>query len=206
MTNTFAFTAAALAVVSTFPYIVDALRGTTRPNVVTWSSWALLNGLTAGAALSGDATHTTIFAGASAICCAAVAALGLRFGFEHYTRFDGACQLLAAAGIVCWYLTGSPSVDVLINVAAGLVALLPTYRHSWRQPQEETLATWVLASLGAIASIASVVRFDAISASYPLYTLFCDLSLAAVISLRRRNLAPRDGRRPLSPAGASLTD
>jgi hypothetical protein len=198
MRSLLALVAASLAIASTFPYIVDALRGVTRPNVVTWSSWALLNGLTAAAALSGGATDTTIFAGASAACCAVVAALGLRFGFEHYSRFDGGCQALAATGVVCWYLTDSPAVDVLINVAAGLVALLPTYRHSWRRPYEETLATWVIASLGAVASIAAVVRLDVISVSYPLYTLFCDLSLAAVISRRRRSPPQIESRRSLT--------
>lgn len=187
MKSSLALLAGIIAVASTLPYIVNAVRGSTRPNVVTWFTWTLLNTLTAIAAFSGGAGHTTIFAGASAACCATVAVLGLRLGFEQYSRFDGVCQLLAAVGVGAWYLSGSPSVDVVINVAAGLIALLPTYRHSWTRPYEETLVTWVLASFGAIASIASIVRFEVLSLSYPLYTLFCDVSLAALISLRRRN-------------------
>lgn len=187
MKNSFALLAGAIAIAATLPYIVNAIRGSTRPNVVTWFTWTLLNGLTAIAALSGGAAHTTLFAGASAACCATVAALGLRFGFEQYTRFDVGCQALAAIGVAAWYLSGNPAVDVVVNVAAGLIALLPTYRHGWIRPYEETLLTWVLASLGAIASIASTVRYDVISLSYPLYTLFCDVSLAGVISLSRRS-------------------
>lgn len=194
MKNSFALLSGVLAVVATLPYIVNALRGLTRPNVVTWFTWALLNGLTALAALSGGAGHTTVFAGASAACCAVVTALGLRYGFERYTRFDAACQLLAVVGVAAWYISGNPAVDVVVNVAAGLVALLPTYRHGWARPYEETLLTWILASLGATASIASIVHYGVISLSYPLYTLFCDVTLSSLLFYRRRSMPPIERR------------
>jgi uncharacterized protein with PQ loop repeat len=63
-----AIVAGIITVAATLPYIINTIKGKTRPNIVTWFTWTLLNTITAIAAYSGHAYQTTIFAGAGALC------------------------------------------------------------------------------------------------------------------------------------------
>lgn len=185
MRNALAFIAGLISIAATLPYIWDTLKGKTRPNIVTWFTWGLLSGITAFAALDGHATQTAIFAGMTALCDVAIVLAGLRYGIKKYTAFDIVCQLLAVLGIILWQITRQPAVAVLLNIISDLIGALPTYRHIWLDPYEETLKTFVIATLASALAIISLASFAFIASAYPLYIFASCVSLAGLIALRR---------------------
>lgn len=186
MHNTLALVSGLIAILAALPYIRDVLRGKTRPNVVTWFTWSLLNIITAVAALSGGAVQTAIFAAATGLCTSAVTILGLRNGIKKYTLFDVICQCLAILSIVAWLLTREPASALLFTIAASFIGSLPTIRHAWKAPREETWQFFGIDALSAAVACLAVENRDFLSLAFPLYILLDDLLIAGIILSRRR--------------------
>ena len=184
MRNILAIVAGIIAIAAAIPYIRDTLQRKTRPNLVTWFTWTLLNGITAVAASAAGAKQTAIFATAVGVCTGLVVVAGLRDGLKKYTAFDVTCQVLAVAGIVLWRLTDSPDLAIVFTITASFVGSLPTYRHAWKLPHEETWQFYALDGFSAIVAIASVAHFTFADLGYPIYIAFSDYTIMGAILTR----------------------
>lgn len=180
------FIAGIITIISPLPYIRDSLKGKTHPNLVTWFTWTLLNGITAAAAWSAGARQTAIFMTAASIATFAIVLSGLRYGLKQYTKFDISCQAAALVGLVLWKLTNDPSIAVAINVVTDFVGLLPTIRHAWKAPHAETWQTFVIAMVAGALTLMSIQDYTFISLASPIYIFSADTTMTAVILLRRR--------------------
>lgn len=188
MHNALAVLSGIVAVLAALPYIRDVLKGRTRPNVVTWFTWSLLNIITAVAALSGGAVQTAIFAAATGLCTATVTVLGLRNGVKKYTPFDVICQLLAILSIVAWLVTKEPVSALVFTIAASFIGSLPTIRHAWKAPREETWQFFGIDALSAAIACLAVVNRDFLSLAFPIYILLDDLLIAGIILMRKKKV------------------
>jgi len=181
-----------IAILSTVPYIRDTLRGRTHPNVVSWFTWTLLNGINAAAAWSVGARQTAVFSLLSGMATGAIVVVGLRNGLKHYSRFDISCQAAALAGIILWQLTANPNVAVLVSLGADFSGFLPTYRHALGAPHEETWQLFALSACAAGLALLAVPRYSFIALASPLY-IFCAnmVMCTTILVLRRRVPAAR---------------
>lgn len=171
---------------SIVPYARDILRGTTKPNIVTWLTWTLLTGIAAAAQLAAHETVAALFTLAAMVETGSIVLLGLRHGYVKYTRFDVICQIAAVAGIILWQLFDSPLIGVVGAVAIDFVGALPTLRHSWQKPWEETAFSFVLAAIGGIFAVAALQAYTWISLTYAVYIVLIDGTIAAIILSRKR--------------------
>lgn len=177
--------AGVITVVSPLPYIRDSLKGKTYPNLVTWSTWTLLNGITAAAAWSAGARQTAVFMSAAFIATLAIVLTGLKYGLKRYTTFDIICQAAALVGLALWQLTDNAALAVAINITTDFVGLLPTIRHAWQSPRAETWQTFAISlSAGALALI-SIQHYSFIALAPPLYIFLADATMTMVILYRR---------------------
>src|SRR5690349_21636516 len=138
---------AAVVFLSGIPYVIDIVKKRTRPNIVSWSTWSVLITIGAFAALDAHQTRTAIITFGDAIQCALVVLLALRYGYAKFSVFDGICQLGAILGFVMLFVFHNPTTAIMVTIGIDLVASLPTYRHSWLLPGEETWQTFALSSL-----------------------------------------------------------
>lgn len=185
MKTVFLVLATLITVGSVVPYARDILRGTTKPNIVSWITWTLLTAIATAAELSAHEYVAAIFTSAAAFETGLVVVLGLRYGYVKYTRFDVICQLSAVVGIVIWQIFASPAAGVLASVAIDLVGALPTLRHSWQKPGEETWATYAWASLGAAFAIVALATYNWVSLPYAVYLVAINFITALTIVSRR---------------------
>lgn len=176
-----------LTLLSVIPYLVDIWRGKTKPNLVSWITWTLLTGIATVAELSAGEVTAAILTGFSAFETALVVVLGLtRKAYVRYERFDVVCQIAALAGITLWLLFDSPVIAVVASVTIDLIAGLPTLRHAWRSPHEETWQTFALAATASILGIFALENYTIVSASYMLYLAVANTIFTAVILFRKR--------------------
>jgi hypothetical protein len=138
MNNALAITGAALVVLSGIPYILDIIKKKTRPNIVSWFTWTLLITIGAFAALDANQAKTAIITFGDATQAGLILLLGLRFGYAKFSLFDGICQISALAGLTLWLIFNDPALAIIASIAIDFIAALPTFRHSWLQPAEET--------------------------------------------------------------------
>lgn len=171
---------------SVVPYIIDVLRGKTKPNIVTWITWTLLTLVATIAEIAAGEYVTATVTAASALSTLSVVILGLKYGHAKYSRFDAACQTGVLFGFVLWYIFDSPLAAVWMALSIDFVGALPTIRHSWLQPHEETWVTFAISSFGALFAILALGNYNLVNLSYPLYLLIMDTVIAGVIIYRQK--------------------
>jgi hypothetical protein len=171
------------------PYIKDSLKGKTKPNTASWSTWTLINGITIVAALNaGGAINTVIIGFTYFLATLSILLIALFKGTRKYTLFDGICQFLAIIGVVLWQLSGNPNVALLFVIVSGEIAAIPTFRHSYNYPNEETLSSFVIASLIAILFVLLAPTISFASLAVPIDLVIGNGIIAMIIYLRRKKL------------------
>lgn len=188
MKEALAIVAAVIAVFSTTPYIIDVVKGKTRPNVVSWFTWGLLNSIAMAAAFTAHESRTALLMMGASIATLAVVAFGLKYGRAELSIFDGLCQAGAVAGLVFWLVFNSPTVAMSSSFGISLIAALPTIRHAWLKPAEETWQTFVLAAIPAALTIVSLSSFTFNSLLMPIFLVWVNTTIASTTLYRRQKI------------------
>ena len=189
MKDVLATIGALLMMVSTIPYALDIVRKKTRPNVVTWITWTLLTAIATAATFAVHEPRTAFLTLGSCLSTLLIVILGTWYGIAKLSLFDVACQLLAIIGLLLWLLFNSPLIAIIATVAIDFVGFLPTLRHAWLKPQEETWQAFAWSVLAIAFTLASLTNYSAASLVYPLYLFLADGLLTITIILRRQKLS-----------------
>lgn len=190
MKTLFLVLATVITVLSVMPYLRDILKGTTKPNLVSWITWTLLTGIATAAEISAHEYVAATFTGAAVVETGLVVLLGLRRGYVKYTTFDAVCQIAAIVGIILWQLFNSPAIGVLAAVTIDFIGALPTFRHSWIKPGEETWQTFFFAGLGAVFGLLALETYNLVSLPYAVYLIAVNAIISAIIIGRRKQITP----------------
>ncbi len=185
MKTVFLVLATIITVVSVLPYLRDILKGTTKPNIVSWLTWTLLTGIATAAEIAAHEYVAAIFTSAAVVETGLVVVFGLRYGYVKYTRFDVVCQIGAVVGIILWQLFDSPTIGVLAAVGIDFIGALPTFRHAWQKPNEETWQTFAISGIGAVFALLALDSYNWVSLPYAVYIVLVNLALSSVILQRR---------------------
>ncbi len=176
-----------LAACTVLPYIRDMLRGTTRPNLVSWGLWLLIQGIFAAAQFTAGASFSIVLPLVGILAVLAVVILGLfGYGYKKYGPLDFVCLALALGAIVGWQLTSDPMVALILSVAADFIATVPTMFKAYRDPKSETPSAYVLAMLAATAGAFSSVIIDLPNLLWPAYMFAANALVLTLILLGRR--------------------
>ncbi|GAC1390967.1 MAG: hypothetical protein NVSMB46_01910 [Candidatus Saccharimonadales bacterium] len=180
------------------PYIRDILSGSTKPNIVTWITWTLLNSVATYAEFSAHEYRTAIFTFSAVIGTFTVVLIGFKYGHTKYTWFDVICQISALLGFLLWFLLNSPAAAVIAAVIIDFIGSIPTLRHSWKQPYEETMSTYAIAGIGGVLALLTFSSYTVTSLSYPIYIVIINIIFSLIIIYRSRFIMKKDKQFPLS--------
>lgn len=159
-----------ISLAGTIPYIRDIWRGKTKPRIVSWLTWGVLTGVATAASYADHHYPSAILAACMTLNALAVVTLGVvKHGRVLFDRFDIACQLLVVVGLITWYIFQSPTMAVIAVIVIDAIAGLPTLRHAYKHPEEETAFNFATASIASLLTL-FVAGSTAITAiAYPLY-------------------------------------
>jgi hypothetical protein len=180
-----------VAVAGTVPYVIETIRGNTKPRIVTWLTWALLTGVAGAASLSAGQLGGAVFALLGTVATSAVVVAGLRFGDRSFTKLDLACLAGVLLGLLLWLSLDNPIFAIWAAILIDFVGLVPTLVHAWKQPTAETASTFVCVGVGGLitsAAIASGGAFSVAALGYPLYAAVSMASVATIILIRRKSV------------------
>lgn len=188
MKTTFLVLSVIFTLICIIPYARDILKGQTKPNLVSWITWTILTSVATVAAWSAGEHTAAIFTGSAAIETLAVVLLGLHRGYVTYAPFDVACQLGAITGFVLWWVFNSPAVAVVAAVIIDLIGALPTVRHAWINPQEETSLTYALAAVGGAFALLALGSYTWTNLPYAVYVVAINAVTVIAIALSPRQM------------------
>lgn len=176
-----------LMLVGVLPYLVDVVRGKTKPRIVSWLVWCVLTAIAGFASLFDGHYPTAILLAIATLTTLLVAILGYKHGDRRFEQLDVICFIGAAVGLLLWWLFNSPELAVIATIIIDLVGAIPTLVHSWKKPHEETWIAFFLAFLSSLCTIVIVEDWVITAIAYPLYLLLFNGLLTGVIVLRRRH-------------------
>jgi hypothetical protein len=177
-----------ITLVSILPYIVDILRGLTRPNLVTWWLWTLNGGILAFAQYTAGASWTLVVVVAATISTAMVAVLAVPFGQRDYGLFDAVCLVMALTALGGWWWTKDPLAAIVLAVVAEIFAVSPTIAKIWHAPETETPSTFWLTAFATILSMIASTKFDLANLLFPVYFIAVNTLIAVMATRGRRRM------------------
>lgn len=169
-------------------YIRDMFRGTTKPNLVSWTVWALAPligswlSVKAGAGLS---VLPVFMAGFNPILVIIIALI-VKKGYWKITSLDIICGILALFALVIWIFTRNFSLSIMFAILSDFLASIPTLIKSWKFPETETSSAYVG---GIIANILGL--FIITNWTFPIYSLgvyFIAMNLLIVFAIYRKKI------------------
>lgn len=175
-----------VTVTSVIPYVRDILRGTTKPNIASWITWTLLTLVATIAEFAAGEYVTAIFTSAAVLETLIIVILGLKYGYAKYSRFDTICQVGALSGFVFWYFFNTPAAAVISVATIDFIGALPTVRHSWLRPAEETWLTFGLSGVGGLLAILALTAYNWTSLTYAVYIVLINALITYVIIYRTK--------------------
>lgn len=166
-----------------YPYIKSMLRGSVRPELVTWSIWTLLAGILTFSSLAEGNIASTVLGAEGFVACGLVVILGARQGKFHVSKLDIFCLSGAAIGIASLVIFHNPTISLLLSVAIDAVAFIPTFIHGWENPDEESILCYLAAVIGASLSLTVALMNHAgiIGTIYPIYAVLFNGAMSVLL-------------------------
>jgi hypothetical protein len=176
-----------LAIVNIVPYLRDVVRKKTKPRLVSWFNWSLLTAIASAASFASHQYAAAILALIASLETFSVTVLGFRHGDRRIEPFDLACQAGAIAGLILWGIFNSPAIAIIASLAIDFIVSLPTIKHAWLKPHEETAITYLLGGFAAVFTLLAAKNHSVAAVALPIYLIFADFLLAFVIYGRKGN-------------------
>lgn len=189
MKDILAYAGALIAIFCTLPYLIDIVKRKTKPNIVTWITWSLLIGVGAAALFASNEFNAALLLCGDFVATFAVVLVGLRYGTVKLDRFDFFCMLGVVAGLMLWIVFNSPLIAIIATIGIDFIGTIPTVRHSYFHPEEETYLTFLLGVFASIFTLLSLHEYMVSAWVYPLYLLLSNAMLFIVILLGQRKIS-----------------
>ena len=126
-------------------YLRDTLRGTTKPNRVTWLLWAVAPLLATAVELDegvGLRALPTFMVGFMPLLIF-IASFHNSAAVWKVRRIDYACGVVSVVGTVVWLVTRNGVLAISAAIAADFLAGVPTLMKSWTHPETETVHSYI---------------------------------------------------------------
>ena len=78
---------------------------------------------------------------------------------------------------------------LIAAITVDFIGAIPTIRHSYKKPNEETAAVFLISGVGAVFALLAVEKYNLHSLIFPIYILLANVLLVLLITTRRKKLA-----------------
>ncbi len=165
------YVGSAIAALGTAVYLRDTLRGTTKPNRVTWLLWAVAPLLATVVELDegvGLRALPTFMIGFMPLLVF-VASFHNPESVWRIRRIDYACGAMSVVGTVVWLVTRNGVLGISAAIAADFLAGIPTLMKSWTHPETETVHSYLGAVISMVIVLLTIDQWTFEVAAFPLF-------------------------------------
>jgi hypothetical protein len=163
-------------------YLRDTLRGTTKPNRVTWLLWAVAPLLAAAVELDegvGLRTLPTFMVGFMPLLVF-IGSFHNPASVWKIRRIDYACGAVSVVGTLIWLVTRNGILAISAAIAADFMAGVPTLTKSWTHPETETVHTYIGAVISMLIVLLTIQNWSFDVAAFPAF-IVCMGSVEVVL-------------------------
>ena len=183
----FAVIGAVIASIGGFYYLVETIRGKTKPNRVTWFLWGLFP-MIIFVAQRAQGVEGLSWASFAAGLTPFLILLASFINKEAYWKTEPRDYVLMGAaivGIALWALTDNPNLAIVFSLVADIFAGLPTFIKAYKYPETESGVAYAISTFGFGISILSIQAYTFENYAFVIY-LFLMNGLLAILASRKR--------------------
>lgn len=190
----FVYVAIAIRLVSGALYVKSVVKGSTRPDPVTWFFWGLTPLIAFAAQISKgfnvDSLMTlTLSLGPLVIFLAAFAKHRRSWIF---TRSAAICAIFAMLGIVLWQITDDPILATLFSIFADISASTPTVIKAYKKPNTECAVAYLISMGSMVLTLLTVTDWTFTNYGFTVYIFMINFVIWSAIHLgRARTSVPK---------------
>lgn len=165
-------------------YALEAYKGRSKPNRVSWLLWAAAPLVAFSAQMAEHASlQVTFLSLALGLSCFSVvlASLANREAYWKIEKLDLMCGAVSVLALILWFVTGKGNVAIALSIVADLFASVPTLVKANSDSQSEFGVTYLAAFVGAGLTLLAIKQWTFANYGFALYELAIDALLVAVI-------------------------
>ncbi len=175
--------------VATLWYIKTILYGKTRPNLISWTLWALAPliatflQIKAGAGLSFLGPFMAGFGPLVVIIFASIK----KRGFWKITKFDIICGSLSLFALIFYIITNKLAISISFAILSDALAAIPTIRKSWNFPDTESASAYIGGIINYILSLLIITNWIFSIYSFNVYLIV--INLVIIFSIYHKKIS-----------------
>lgn len=185
----FASISAILATMAGPSYVIGIIRGSVRPQRMTWFIFSVLGVIAFAAQVSAGASWSLVFSGFDLVGNLLTFGLSLWRGTGGTTRLDWAALAIAVVGMGVAVVTRQPVAAILGVILADLCGMWLTVVKTWRRPNSEQAMAWVLFATAGVFGVLTIRHWTWGIVLYPMYIVVANYCIPIIQFIRRRMLA-----------------
>ncbi len=167
-------------------YLIDTVKGTVKPNRVSFLLWSLAPLIAFFAQLKeGVGTQSLLTFSVGFIPLLIFIATFLNKKSEwKLTKFDLTCGGLSILGFILWQITRVGDLAIALSIAADALAGVPTVIKAYKYPETESGWPWISAAINGLCTLLTVTTWKFAFVAFPLYILLFDLLIYIFVQFK----------------------
>lgn len=187
----FLLLAIAITVIAYIPYIRDILNHKTKPHIYTWLIWLITVSTAAMGAWHGGSSLTSVGIWVFVFYVFIISLLSFKYGTKDITKSDTFFLLLALSAVLLWWQLNNPLLAVLMVTVIDVLAYVPTYRKSFKDPYSETIIFWLAMALVNTLLLLANTEYNLLTVTYVAALIITNIIQVLVCIFRRRAIATK---------------
>lgn len=193
--ETLGIIAGILAFATGIPYIWNIIGGITKPNVVTYFVWTLLQTIAIIAQLEAGASWSIFLVIGSTISIGIIFLLSLtKYGYKEYSWVDTVALVLAGVAILVLLFTEHPVLAILLPIVADAIGAIPTLVKTKKYPHTEDQLAWFIMIVASALGILATEKMDVANLAYPIFLLFEAIVIFSLAHFTKKTMVCKWGR------------
>jgi len=167
-------------------YLIGTIKGTVKPNRVSWFLWGLFPSITFVAQIQqgvGSEAWVTFFVGLFNFVIFFASFINKKSVWS-IKKLDIVCGALALVGLVLWLITRSGNMAIVFSIIADALASMPTLIKSWHNPETESVSAYFLGILNIFIGLLVIKVWHFENYAFLVYILIVTVILTILIQFK----------------------
>ncbi len=174
----------ALSMLAMIPYVIDVLKGNTKPERIAWLLWSILGFIYFVSAVIEDGAIWFTLGTFLGPLVALV--LSVKFGVGGKSALDRWSLFIASTALVFLLVTGNAIISLLIALFVDSIGSFLTIRKIYYDPTSESKKMWLISTIAAFLGLFSVENISFENLAFPIYLIIVTTTFTSMIHFGNR--------------------
>ncbi|AKM81413.1 MAG: hypothetical protein UT13_C0001G0451 [Candidatus Pacebacteria bacterium GW2011_GWF2_38_9] len=167
-------------------YLIDTIKGKTKPNRVSWFLWTLAPMIAFAAEIDkgvGLTSLMTFMTGFNPLLII-IASFVNKKSYWKLNKMDYVYGSISLFAILIWQLTGEGNLAIFFAILADGFASIPTVVKSYRQPESESYKIFLFGMINAGITLLTIKSWTFAHWGFPVYIFLICVTIYSLVRFK----------------------